>query len=138
MGSMESTPSFLVRARPHAWQFLRYLFSGGMAFVIDFGSFEVMTRLLGVWYVAATMISGLLGFFSAFVLHKYIVFAKKEQTRAQFVRYTILQMFNLLAQTLIVYMMVEYAGAPKEVAKIASIACSVSWNFFLYKFLVYV
>jgi putative flippase GtrA len=124
--------------RAHGPQFIRYLFSGGLAFVVDFGSFEIMIRLLHVWYVAATLISGTLGFFAAFVLHKYIVFAKREQTMSQFLRYTVMQFCNLIAQTVIVYVLVEKLGAPKEVAKIVSIACSVSWNFFLYKFIVYV
>ena len=75
---------------------------------------------------------------SAFTFHKYFVFQKKENTRSHVIRYFILQSMNAVAQVFFVFVFVEYAGIGPFLAKILAIGVVVSWNFFLYKFFVYV
>lgn len=125
-------------AKAHYRQFLRYLLSGGMAFVLDFGTFKLLMYVFDVWYVGASFAGSVVGFFAAFTFHKYIVFQKHKQTTSQFIRYCLLQLFNAIAQTVLVYVFVEYLGVPPELGKVMSIACSVLWNFVLYKLFVYV
>lgn len=124
-------------ARPHAGQFGRYLISGGMAFVCDFGTFYVLENVFGIWYVTASFIGSVIGFFAAFTFHKFLVFKKHEQSMKQFIRYGVMQLGNAMAQTALIYLFVEFLGIPSSFAKILSIGCSVMWNFFLYKFFVY-
>ncbi len=122
--------------RPHAPQFLKYLLSGGTAAFLELGSYQVML-MTGVWYLGAATISSGIGLISAFVLHKYFVFAKKENTGAQAVRYIVLQGMNAIAQIAFVYLFVEFFGVHEFLAKILGIGIVVSWNFFLYKLFVY-
>jgi len=118
-------------------QFGLYLVSGSLAFLIDFGSYFLMLQL-DVWYVTANIISNILGFFATFVLHKYIVFGKKDAVLNHFVRYCILTIANIVAQTMLLYAFVEYLHLDEGSAKFVSWFITVLWNFFLYKFFVYV
>ncbi len=118
-------------------QFLRYLLSGGTAFVLDFGSYFLLLNV-GVWYVTANVVGNILGSFGAFLLHKYLVFEKKDKTAEHFVRYCIMNLVNAAAQTILLYMLVEYARLDEGDAKFLSWAITTFWNFFLYKFFVYV
>jgi len=118
-------------------QFCLYLLSGGSATAINVGLFFLLVRA-GVWYIGAQVISEAVGFVSAFLLHKYAVFQKKERFAGHFLRFCVLGLWNLFATTMVVYLCVEWMGLPKELAKLVSIACVVCWNFILYKFVVYV
>jgi putative flippase GtrA len=94
--------------------------------------------LLGVWYLIATPLSSIVGVVTAFVLHKYLVFRKKEDTFKHVIRFGVLTAWNILAQMGIVYVLVDHLHVWPTPAKMIGIGCVVSWNFFLYKFLVYV
>lgn len=123
--------------RPHLPQFFRYLLSGGSAAALELGSYKLML-LTGIWYLTAAIISSGIGLLSAFTFHKYFVFRKKENTTSHVVRYVILQGLNAIAQIALVYVFVEFVHVEPFLAKILAIGVVVSWNFFLYKFFVYV
>ena len=125
------------KIRPHLPQFCRYLVSGGSAAALELGSYKLML-VSGVWYLYAAFLSAGIGLLSAFTFHKYFVFRKKENTRSHVIHYVILQSLNALAQVAFVYLFVEFAGLGEFIAKILGIGVVVSWNFFLYKFFVYV
>lgn len=125
--------------RTPAWtsQFVLYLGSGGLAVLLDFGSYFVLLSA-DVWYVAANLVSNVLGFFGAFLLHKYIVFRKRGTLTSHFLRYCLLNVFNIAAQTLLLMALVEWLHLGEGDSKFLSWAATVLWNFFLYKFFVYV
>lgn len=95
-------------------------------------------RFFGVWYLAAGIVSSAIGLLSAFTFHKYFVFKKKDNTTSHVVRYLVLQGMNALAQVAFLYVFVEFGGIDPFFGKILAIGVVVSWNFFLYKFFVYV
>ena len=125
------------RIRRHAPQFARYLVSGGSAAALELGSYKFML-VTNVWYLAAATISAGIGLVSAFIFHKHFVFQKKENTRSHVIRYIVLQSANAVAQIFFVYLFVEFFSIDEFFAKILGIGIVVSWNFFLYKFFVYV
>lgn len=124
------------KIRPHLPQFLRYLGSGGTAAALEIGSYQLML-IAGIWYQIAAPLSGFIGLLTAFLGHKYIVFQKKEETAQHAWRFIVLQLINLVIQSLLVIMFVEVFGVHELWAKILGIGCTVMWNFFLYKFFVY-
>ena len=125
------------RLRPHLPQLFRYLASGGSAAALELGSYQLMLWK-GIWYLTAATVSSGIGLVSAFTFHKYFVFRRKENTGQHVVRYVLLQGANAVAQVAMVYVFVEFAGVHPFLAKILAIGVVVSWNFFLYKFFVYV
>lgn len=118
-------------------QFLRYILSGGLAFVADYGSYALMLRA-GVWYVTANVVSNVVGFFATFFLHRAIAFSGKGDPFDHFLRYCAMTAVSVAGQTAVLYGLVEWGGLGEEWAKIVSMGVVVLWNFFLYKFFVYV
>ncbi len=130
----------LTLARIHQtqiFQFVRYLFSGGLAAFIDLSTYIILVAM-GVDKFIASPVGNITGLLSAFFLHKFIVFRDKKMTHWQFIRYILLQIWNSGAQIAVIWLVVDQMGQDKTVAKILGIGLTVSWNFFLYKFLVYV
>jgi putative flippase GtrA len=121
----------------HIGQFSLYVLSGGTAAIVDFGSYAIMIRV-GVWYIAASVISSTLGFFTTFLLNKYVVFMRREEFLKHLSRFFIVDVLNTVASTLVLYGLVDGLGVEKQIAKIIAMGMVVLWNFFIYKFLVYV
>lgn len=134
---MRYHPPMYRKLRPHFPQFVRYLVSGGTAAGLEIGSFQAMLYA-GVYYFTAAKISGGVGLLTAFIGHKFFAFKKKQETSRQLVRYVLLQTCNYFAQLFMVYAFVEFAGLNATIAKVLGIAITVLWNFFIYKFFVYV
>ncbi|MFH1671056.1 MAG: GtrA family protein [Patescibacteria group bacterium] len=130
-------PNIFTKIRPHLDQFALYLVSGSLATGINYISFLFFLRI-GIYYVTASVVSEIIGFVSAFILHKYIVFKKHGRIAHHFGRYCLLGVWNTIAISGILYFVVEFAGVPEEIGKLIGIATVVSWNFFLYKFFVYI
>ncbi|MFH1443841.1 MAG: GtrA family protein [Candidatus Peregrinibacteria bacterium] len=118
-------------------QFLLYVLSGSTAAIVDFGSYAILLRL-GVWYIAATVVSGVLGFATTFLMNKYVAFKKKNDFMRHLVRFFIVDMANIIVGVLVLYALVDGLGMEKQVAKLLTMGMVVLWNFFLYKFFVYI
>jgi putative flippase GtrA len=114
-----------------------YLLTGATATVFDIGLYLILLWS-DVWYIAASVTGGVAGFFSAFLLHKYVAFKKPQQIQRHFARFCLLSAWNIVATNAILYMSVDVFGIPEEPSKVLSNAAVVLWNFFCYKYFVYV
>ncbi|MBU0766679.1 GtrA family protein [Patescibacteria group bacterium] len=122
---------------PHLSKFIMYFLSGSTAAFADIGSYLLMLHI-GVWYILASVISGIIGFFTAFLLHKYIVFQKKSKFLKHLRRYFMVDMVNLVIITVFLYALVDFWGIDPAIAKFVALTPVVLWNFFIYRFVVYV
>ncbi|MDD4628698.1 MAG: GtrA family protein [Candidatus Peribacteraceae bacterium] len=121
----------------HLIKFSLYVLSGCAAAVADLGSYFLLLAL-GEWYIAASVVSGVVGFFTAFLLNKYVVFRKRQKFVNHLGRYFIVDMANLAIITGILYLLVDKGGMDPRPAKFVALAPMVLWNYFVYKFAVYV
>ena len=121
----------------HLPQFSLYVLSGGTAAVVDFGSYALLIHM-GVWYIAATVTSGVLGFATTFLMNKYVAFKKKNDFMRHLLRFFVVDMANIIVGAVALYALVDGLGMDKQVAKILTMGMVVLWNFFIYKFFVYV
>lgn len=117
-------------------QFAIYFANGVLANGIDIGGFYVLEQA-GMWYVAATFLSGAAGFLTAFFLHKHFAFQKKEKTGSHFLKFCLLGIFNIIAVALVLTICVEWIGLPEIWGKIIANGSQVLWGFLLMKFVVY-
>ncbi len=122
---------------PHARQFFLYLLTGSAATIVDIGGYFALLYF-GAWYVAASVVSGVAGFICAFLFHKYFAFQVRHSIGNHFVRYCILGAWNIFATNFILFATVEWVGIAPEIAKFVANGAVVLWNFFAYKFFVYV
>ena len=93
---------------------------------------------LGVWYVVASFVSGTLGFCVAFLLHKYVVFQKRDDFLQHLGKYFLVDIVNNGMTTVLLYVLVHNFSVDPHPGKIFAMAPVILWNFFLFKFFVYV
>ncbi len=125
------------RFLPHLTRFALYIISGCSAAAADIGSYILMINI-SVWYIYASIISGIIGFLTAFLLHKYVVFKEKNTFMRHLGRYFVVDMINLSIVTGLLYVLVDLWSIDPMPAKFIALAPVVLWNFFVYKFVVYV
>lgn len=114
-----------------------YLVSGATAAVADLGSYTLLLQI-GVWYIAASVTGNILGFLTAFLCNKYFVFKKKESFLQHLGRYFVVDFTGSVVSTILLFLLVEHTGLGEEMSKFVSMGSVAAWNFFLYKFFVYV
>ncbi|MBT3293302.1 GtrA family protein [Candidatus Peregrinibacteria bacterium] len=108
-----------------------------MALVIDFGSFMILLNV-GFWYLGSSIVGSTLGFCTAFLSHKYLVFRKDKKFLKHLGKYALVDLFSTSIATALLFALVEFSPMGEELSKIISMGSVVLWNFFLYKFFVYV
>lgn len=117
-------------------QIATYVVNGVVANGVDIGGFFVLDRL-GLWYVHASFVSGVLGTITAFLLHKHIAFKKPGKHVPHALKFGLLAVFNIFAVAGILYACVEWFGLPELPAKIIANGSQAVWGFLLMKFVVY-
>lgn len=117
-------------------QFTRYLLAGVFCAALEYLSFMLLQTKLHL--VVANTLAYALGFAASFLLNKYVVFqGNNGKTKQQFVMYCLLAFFNYMVGTALLVWLVQTAGAPAFVAKAIAMVAVVSWNFLMYKKIVY-
>ena len=123
--------------RSHIMQIALYGISGATSAVVEIGVYLLLIRQ-GVWYIAASVIAFVLSYVTAFFLHKYIVFKKSEDFFKHLRRHMSVEGFNVLATNALLYVLVENTPLGEEWSKLITMGLGVTWNFLLFKFLVFI
>lgn len=110
-------------------QFVRYLFTGGAATVIDVLVFSILTRS-GLWYVSALCISYFLGLSANFWLSRRFVFGI--YWKNWFVQYAVfatVAINSLLANLGLLQLLIDEVGLEATTARLVSAACVALLSF---------
>jgi putative flippase GtrA len=107
--------------------------------------FEVIQRLMAMGVIVAdkfnvfyaNAVSLTVAFWFTFLVNRLFSFRSKAPILGQLGIYTPLFFFNLAATSIIVGFLVTSMELLPVVAKTVSIGCTVSWNFLIYKFLIF-
>ncbi len=111
-------------------QILRFGVVGGLAFLIDYGIFTILSQFLHVHYLVASIIS-----FSISVIFNYILSIKwvfdvtKKQDAKDFALFIILSVIGLGINSLIMYISVDLMHIHELIAKIIATAIVMVYNF---------
>lgn len=123
--------------RHHAKQIVLYIFSGGTGALVEIATYLLLLHW-GMWYIESSIISFVLSYITAFALHKYIVFRKTADFLKHLKRHFTVEMFNLVATNALLFVLVEHTALGEEWSKILTMILGATWNFLLFKFLVFV
>lgn len=117
----------------------RYLVAGSTAFLTSLTVFALLFYGIGVWYITASICSFLVGFVVSFVLQKFFTFRDDSPPRRgqQVVRYFLVLLFNICANTLLLYLLVEQLHVGHLLAVIIGNVCMAIWSFFIYDRLIF-
>ena len=81
-------------------QFFRYIFVGGVAFLVDYGALMLLNKAFGLYYLYASMVSFLFGLAVNYVLSMRFVFTRKGD-RKDFIAFAITGVIGLILNQLL-------------------------------------
>ena len=118
-------------------QFLRYIFVGGFAAVINIGSLYIFTDVLHIYYLISNVISFILGLLCNYILSKLLIFTTEKQMNKfiEFITYAIIGVIGLGLDTLIIWIATNIIGIYYMLSKIISTGLVFIWNFVARKLL---
>ena len=121
------------------YKFIRYIISGGTAAVINIFLLYLLTEFFKFWYLFSAIASFIVAFVFSFILQKFWTFGdnSKAEAHKQLAIYLFVAIVNLLVNTLLIYLLVEYLTIWYIWAQIISGATIALYSFFVYKLIFY-
>ena len=118
-------------------QIIKFGIVGGLAFIIDYGIYTLLSQLLGIYYILASIIS-----FSISVIFNYILSIKwvfdvtKKQTTKDFIIFIVLSVIGLIINSIILYICVELFNIHDMIGKIIATIIVMVYNFITRKIFI--
>lgn len=117
-------------------EFLRYLVTGGTAFIVDAGGFAVL-NLLGVAVLPAAAASFAAAAVVNYALTSAFVFGGPRRSAGQALGFLAVALVGLALNSLLTVGFHAWFDMPAPLAKVAAIAVTLLWNFTANKRLVF-
>lgn len=115
---------------------LRYLMTGGIAFLLDFGLLALFHETFGWEVWLATGLAFVITFAFNFTAQKLFTFSSTRQTSSSLIRFTLLVAFNTVATVAIVTVL-SLTPAGWVGGKIVATVVTTIWNYFIYRYWVF-
>lgn len=117
-----------------AGQFLRYLVTGGLAFVVDFGLFALCLYVFDWHYLLANLAGLVVGLVLNYTLSIFWVFTACKRTFekkkvAEFTLFALVGFAGVGINQLLMYAMVDGVGLDEMLSKIIAAVLVLMWNF---------
>ena len=111
-------------------QFLRYIFVGGIAAVVNIGSLYIFTDIFHLYYLISNIFGFVFGLITNYLLSKVLVFAKEQKFNKiiEFTIYAIIGVIGLGLDTFFLWLFTSF-GIYYLLSKIISTALVFIWNF---------
>lgn len=112
-------------------QFIRYLFVGGLAAIVNIGSLYIFTDVFHIYYLFSNVIAFILGLVVNYILSKKFVFQDnvKYSRSKEFLIYALIGVIGLFLDTLIMGIMTSTFKIYYMLSKIISTLLVFVWNF---------
>lgn len=116
-------------------QFFRYIFVGGVAFLVDFGSLYVLTDYVGIFYLISAAIAFILGLVINYLLSVNWVFNRRtlDNKTAEFSIFAIIGIVGLGLNELFIWFFTAELALFYLISKILAAIIILFWNFFARK-----
>jgi putative flippase GtrA len=134
-------PADLIKvALAHKKKFLKYLISGGSAFITNLGLLYFFTEVFNIWYVFSSIIAFAASFSVAFTLQKFWTFNDRStaELRQQLTISFSVALFNLVLNTAFVYLLVEQFSLHYIFAQILTTGVIAIESFLMYQYVIFV
>ncbi len=118
-------------------QLVRYLVTGFSSAAIELSLLYVFRDVVKLSVIEANSIALTIIFWFNFFMNRFWSFKSKSSLKKQLLMYAALFVFNLGASDLIMHVLVTLLGIQYLLAKVFAIGAVVSWNFVLYKKVIY-
>lgn len=120
-------------------QIFRYVFVGGLAYVVDFGSLFVFTEFFRVYYLTSAALAFLLGSITNYILSTIWVFNKRTLKNKwfEFGIFALIGIVGLGLNQFFMYYFTEHIHLHYLFSKCISAVIVFSWNFFARRFILF-
>lgn len=116
--------------------FVRFIITGGVTVVVDYGSLLFMYHILHIRLVMAITASYVLALIVNFLLTKLYTFQSRSGGHKKHIKeaiaYLALVGFNLLFTNFVIIQL-EQVSIDPAISKLLTLACITLWDFYLYK-----
>lgn len=122
-----------------AIQLFRYIFVGGAAFIVDFGSLFILTDFFGIYYLVSAAIAFILGLIVNYLLSISWVFnnRKLNSSTMEFGVFSLIGMVGLGLNEVFIWFFTAEVGFYYLISKIISAIIVLFWNFFARKYVLF-
>jgi putative flippase GtrA len=112
-------------------QFFKYVFVGGIAYCVDFGSLFFLTEYAKVHYLVSAAIAFILGLLTNYTLSILWVFPKRAlaNKRVEFFIFAVIGLVGLCLNEVIIWFFTESIHFHYLISKIFSTVVVFFWNF---------
>jgi len=120
-------------------QFIRYLYVGGLSFLVDFTCLYYLTEHIGMHYLISATLAFSLGLTTSYLLCLAWVFDFRRMPNRwhEFMVFSAIGLFGLVLNNLLLWLLTEYAGLYYLVSKIIATAAILFFNFSLRRWLLF-
>ncbi|NMA67729.1 MAG: GtrA family protein [Clostridiaceae bacterium] len=127
-------------------QFIRYIITGIVCFSIEYSLFIILRSRLTIGEVPVNIIVYTIIFWINFLLNKFFSFKSKSNFKRQLMLYGLLFVFNLVVGNILLFSAIRHAlvlisgegsWPVLYLPKILIMFFIISWNFILYKKVIY-
>lgn len=127
-----------IKAHKTIQQLIKYLITGFTAFGIEYGLYVLLLKVWAVNYIVASALVYTLMFWFVFLVNRFWSFKSTGDMKKQIVQYGLLFVFNLIVgNVLLMTLLTDVLGMSAYLSPFFKTACVVSWNFLIYKYLIY-
>lgn len=125
----------LLKSRKTSGEFLRYLFVGGIAFVVDFGTLYLLTEFGNLHYLTSAAFGFLFGLSTNFFLSIRYVFVNRsvKSKSAEFSLFAMIGVVGLGLNEALMWAFTEKIGLYYMGSKVVATIVVFLWNFFARK-----
>ena len=110
-------------------QFLRYIFVGGAATVVDMGSLYIFTSIIGLNYLISAAIAFILGVTTNYLLCIAWIFESTGKVKREIILFVVIGVGGLILNEIIIWLLVEEVGLYYMLAKAVAVVIVLVWNF---------
>ena len=118
-------------------QFIRYLLVGGFSFLLEYSLFFILLKVFAIHYLIANSIVYSSASLINFLLNRAWTFKSNGKINHQLFLYFSLVGFNFFASNGLLYILTGLLLIHPLISKIVAMCMIVSWNFILYKKVIY-
>ena len=113
------------------YQLIRYVFVGGLAFVVDYGLLYILTEYAGLHYLLSATCSFLAGLIVNYLISTTWVFnqSKLKNKWMEFTIFGLIGVVGLGLNNLFLYLLTDKTGVHYMISKIVVAAIVMLWNF---------
>jgi len=121
------------------FQFVRYAFAGGIAFITDFTILYFLTDIFNIYYLASAGIAFIAGVFVTYIFSIFWVFDTRKfvNKHVELGLFILLSFIGLLLTELFMWFFTDFVSIHYLFSKVISSALVLGWNFFSKKYFLF-